>query len=456
MLGSVAYVAPEVVRGEEPTPASDRYSVGATLFHCLTGDVVFPRGSDAAVLYAHAAEAPPLVHERRNELPEEVDQVMERLCQNSRRSDHRVHAQSWKRSETRWDLALAGIGPPPFVGQAERLPAAALPSVPAARRPAVRLALVAGALLAAAAVGVGVATLLDSDPQAPAEETSLEPVPAGAIALGSDLAIPQRSVDCRGNTPGPDSPSCSIVQSGLDDATLLIPEDGVIVGWDVRGADGELALDVIRPRGSETLRVSQSQWESAGNPGPHHFETRLAVEGGDQIGLQLGPGSVIGITEASGATTQRWLEPFGGAYGEPDLPEGSGMDYEIALRASFVPGERIPLPPYLTGERAAAGPDGKVRESDGVRVDTPQPTRLQIELVEVGNRVALDVLKKDRRTLRMFIPDLVPNGLPTKLELTSVPGEPTVGIGVWWVNPNTGRSIYHGYLVTAESVEYAA
>jgi serine/threonine-protein kinase len=47
MLGSVAYVAPEIVRGEEPTPASDRYSAAATLFHCLTGEVVFPRGSEA-------------------------------------------------------------------------------------------------------------------------------------------------------------------------------------------------------------------------------------------------------------------------------------------------------------------------------------------------------------------------------------------------------------------------
>jgi serine/threonine-protein kinase len=73
MLGSVAYVAPEIVRGEEPTPASDRYSVAATLFHCLTGDVVFPRGSDAAVLYAHATEAPPRVRERRRELPDALD-----------------------------------------------------------------------------------------------------------------------------------------------------------------------------------------------------------------------------------------------------------------------------------------------------------------------------------------------------------------------------------------------
>ena len=53
--GTVAYVAPEVIHGGAPEPASDRYAFAATLFHCLTGEVVFPRGSDAAVLYAHAS-----------------------------------------------------------------------------------------------------------------------------------------------------------------------------------------------------------------------------------------------------------------------------------------------------------------------------------------------------------------------------------------------------------------
>src|SRR4051794_19755953 len=73
LLGTVAYVAPEVVRGEEPMPASDRYSLAAALFLALTGDVVFPRGSDAAMLYAHAAEPPPKVSERRAELPPALD-----------------------------------------------------------------------------------------------------------------------------------------------------------------------------------------------------------------------------------------------------------------------------------------------------------------------------------------------------------------------------------------------
>ena len=44
MLGTVAYVAPEIVRGDEPTPASDRYAFAATLFHCLAGERRVPEG----------------------------------------------------------------------------------------------------------------------------------------------------------------------------------------------------------------------------------------------------------------------------------------------------------------------------------------------------------------------------------------------------------------------------
>ncbi len=131
MLGSVAYVAPEIVRGEEPTPASDRYSLGATLFHCLTGDVVFPRGSDAAVLYAHAAEPPPDIHERRPELPEELDAVMAAAL--AKDPDTRPETAQSIIADAREALGEDSkqFGPPPPVGPDDPAALSAVPPQPA-------------------------------------------------------------------------------------------------------------------------------------------------------------------------------------------------------------------------------------------------------------------------------------------------------------------------------------
>ena len=445
-LGSVAYVAPEVVRGEEPTPASDRYSVGATLFHCLTGDVVFPRGSDAAALYATATEAPPRIHERRGELPEQLDEVMEAAL--AKRPESRPGTARSIVGSAREALGpeTGRLGPPP-ASPPGGLPAVALPDRPSEtrRRAAPGALALAAVLVAGLTLGVAGAVMFDGDEGGAAEraEVVVPAVPSGAEPLGSELAVPDRSVNCRGDAPAPDSPACSIVQTELPGASVLVPSDGVITGWAVRGAGGELALDVIRPRGSDTIRVARSQWESAGNLGPHHFKTSLQVEAGDQVGVELGAGASIGVNDVAEATTQRWLNPLGGAYGRPDRGEGTGFDHELSLRADFVPGEAVELPEHITGAEAARAPDGKVRDGASVIVDDSDRTRLELELVEVGDRVAVDVSRSGRRTLRTFIPGLVPEGVPVELKIYRYPGEPFVEAGVWWVNPNSGRALFH-------------
>ncbi len=50
ITGSPAYTAPEVLEGASPTPASDVYSLGATLFCALTGHAAFERRSGEQVI----------------------------------------------------------------------------------------------------------------------------------------------------------------------------------------------------------------------------------------------------------------------------------------------------------------------------------------------------------------------------------------------------------------------
>jgi serine/threonine-protein kinase len=76
-VGTLDYVAPEQIRGQRPTPSCDVYALGAVLFECLTGAVPYRKHADAAVLYAHLSEPPPLVTDVRADLPSALDEVIQ-------------------------------------------------------------------------------------------------------------------------------------------------------------------------------------------------------------------------------------------------------------------------------------------------------------------------------------------------------------------------------------------
>jgi serine/threonine-protein kinase len=59
LLGSVRYMAPEVVLGGEATPASDQYALGVVLFEALTGRDPLPADDPAAVAMRRAREPVP-------------------------------------------------------------------------------------------------------------------------------------------------------------------------------------------------------------------------------------------------------------------------------------------------------------------------------------------------------------------------------------------------------------
>ena len=75
-VGTIDYIAPEQIRGEPATNACDIYALSAVLYECLTGAVPYPKPSDAAVMYAHLSEPPPLVTDQRPELPPNLDEVI--------------------------------------------------------------------------------------------------------------------------------------------------------------------------------------------------------------------------------------------------------------------------------------------------------------------------------------------------------------------------------------------
>jgi len=75
-IGTIDYVAPEQIQGDPATPASDCYALAGVLYECLTGEVPFPKPSEAATLHAHVMSPPPTISERRPDLPPALDGVI--------------------------------------------------------------------------------------------------------------------------------------------------------------------------------------------------------------------------------------------------------------------------------------------------------------------------------------------------------------------------------------------
>ncbi len=71
-LGSMDYMAPEQIRGEEVTAQSDVYGLGCVLFECLTGKPPFADRKGMRVLWAHLQEDPPDPLAERDDIPADV------------------------------------------------------------------------------------------------------------------------------------------------------------------------------------------------------------------------------------------------------------------------------------------------------------------------------------------------------------------------------------------------
>ncbi len=77
MLGTVHYLAPEVITGDVPTPASDIYALGGVLFLMLTGRTPFTGSDTVSALGQHVHAPIPSLRQLRPDIPP----GLERLCQ---------------------------------------------------------------------------------------------------------------------------------------------------------------------------------------------------------------------------------------------------------------------------------------------------------------------------------------------------------------------------------------
>ena len=179
LVGSPAYMAPEQVRGEESTPATDIYALGIVIYEMVTGELPFLGKSAFYTALKRLQEPPPSPRGQAPDLDPLWDEVILRCLEREpadrfQRARHVIRALGGSRAE---EEATATV------------------YLPARRRIPRRWPLLAAVLLLAVALGLaGLAVFHRPRPRtAPVAESVRRPRPAVAVLRFENLSREERA-----------------------------------------------------------------------------------------------------------------------------------------------------------------------------------------------------------------------------------------------------------------------
>ncbi|GAB3698375.1 hypothetical protein GCM10027592_23380 [Spirosoma flavus] len=76
LVGTLEYMAPELVQGEAPSPSSDIYAIGILLYELLSGKLPFASRTDFALMQAIIREKPIALRKLNGDIPKEIEAIV--------------------------------------------------------------------------------------------------------------------------------------------------------------------------------------------------------------------------------------------------------------------------------------------------------------------------------------------------------------------------------------------
>ncbi len=430
-MGTVPYMSPEQVRGEEVGPRTDIWSLGVVLYQMITGRLPFAGASDAAVFQAILSEDPPPPRAGDTEAAEELARVVmwmlqrdpaERLGSAARAVQLLEALQSGEGSGAA--TVGAGAAAPPIRRRRGRRRRLALPGIAAVATVAAVAAVAAVLLRGGGSAGYrSVAVMPFASYTGDAADT--------AVAEGLAYGLISRLGEVRGLEVVGRSEAWRVGERGL--GAVETGERlgvGLLVEGGVSREDGELvaAMSLVD---THTGQVVWSGHEDDGGKGVFVLQQRLAARVVGLLSLTLTPRERVRL--ARNPTTsfkayeyvldgRRMLDAVDDAAGvgpavelfrqairmDPDFAlawvglsealwirarrEGVSGDLEEAADAARravaidpdLPAARVALARTLRG---SGDVEASIAELEEVLADHPHPDEAQIELAHSYQRV---------------------------------------------------------------------